>query len=122
MILNKVGRNPTSPLVRISWPNVFETPTVSAQQIQQQIGRAIQSITNQLVDHVNQQVGHLEATVSQSTNLNDNGQHENRHARYCPVDITQNVSGFFLTSDKGFIPRPLNSAFLAGRRYLGCMR
>ena len=71
----------------------FKTSTVSAQQIEQQVERAIQSITDHLVEHVNQQVGHLEATVSKHINLNDKGQHENRYDRYYPVDGAQDVSG-----------------------------
>ena len=36
---------------------IFETPTGSFQQIEQQVQRATQNFANQLVDHVNQQVG-----------------------------------------------------------------
>ena len=68
-----------------------ETPTVSAQQIKQQVEWATQDITNQLVDHFNQQVGHLEVIVSKSNNVNDDGQHDNRHFRYYPVEVTQDV-------------------------------
>ena len=39
----------------------FETPTVSAQQVE----RVTQNIATQLVDHVNQEVGQLKAIVSQ---------------------------------------------------------
>ena len=53
MALNKVGRNPTHCPVWISQEK-FQTPTVSAQQIEQQVERATQTITDQLVDHVNQ--------------------------------------------------------------------
>ena len=69
----------------------FETATVSAQQIDQQVERATQSITDQLVDHVNQQVGCLEAIVSKNTNLNDDRQDENSHDRYHPIEVTQDV-------------------------------
>ena len=54
----------------------FETPTVSAQWIEQQVERVVQNIANQLVDHVNQQVGQLEAIVSKNTNMNDKGRTE----------------------------------------------
>ena len=30
----------------------------------------------------------------QNTNLNDEGQKGNRHKKYCPVKVTQDVSGF----------------------------
>ena len=78
MILNKEGRNPTHPEFGYYGENL-ETPTVSAQQIEQQVERTMQSITTWLLDHVNQQIGPLEAIVSKSTNLNDDGQHVNRY-------------------------------------------
>ena len=84
---------------------IFKTPTVSAQQIEQQVESVTQSTTNSLVDHDNQQVGHLEAIVSKSTNLNDDGQHENRHNRYHPVEVTQDISGF-LDKQLGFHSKP----------------
>ena len=52
----------------------FETPTVSVQQIEQQVQRVTQNIANWLVDHVNQQAGWLEAIVSKNTNINDERQ------------------------------------------------
>ena len=45
-----------SPSLDVTGKN-FETLTVSAQQIKQQVERVTQNIANQLVDHVNQQVG-----------------------------------------------------------------
>ena len=89
-----VRMNPSHPQILISWGKKFKTPSVSGQQIEQQIERATQSITDWLVDHVTQQVGQLEAIVSKNTNLNDDGQPDNRHDRYSPVDVSQDVSGF----------------------------
>ena len=45
-----------SPSLDVTGKN-FETATVSAQQIGQQVERVTQNVSNQLVDHVNQQVG-----------------------------------------------------------------
>ena len=45
MILNRVGRNLTHPLVWLLQGKTV-TPTVSAQQIEQQVERATQSIAN----------------------------------------------------------------------------
>ena len=114
--MNKGGTQPTSQFAYHEEKN-FKTATVSAQQIEQLVERATQSITDQLVDHANQQVGCLEATVSKNTNLNDDGWHE----KYHPIEVTQDVL-HFLTSEWGFTPSPLNSAFLVGRRWLGSMR
>ena len=55
MILKRVGRNPTHPPFWILQEKNLKTPTVSDQQIKQQVERVTQSIANQLVDHVNQQ-------------------------------------------------------------------
>ena len=41
-----------SPSLDVTGKN-FEIPTVSAQQIEQQVEKVIQNIANQLVDHVN---------------------------------------------------------------------
>ena len=54
----------------------FEMPTSSVQHIEQ-VERVIQSIVNQLVNPVNQQVGRLEAIVSKIANLNDDRQNSN---------------------------------------------
>ena len=82
-----------------------ETPTVSAHQIEQQVERATQSIMDCLVDHVNHQVGQLEAFVSKHTSLNYDGQQENRYEQYCPIDTAWEVVG---STDKwmGFHSRP----------------
>ena len=66
-----------SPSLDIMGKN-FISPSVSAQKIEQQVERVTQSITNQLFDHVKQQVAHLEAIVSKTTNLKDDGQCGNR--------------------------------------------
>ena len=79
----------------------FKTTTVSAQQIEQKVERVTQSIANWLGDHVNQEIGQLEAIVSKNTNLNDEGQNGNRHDRYCPVQVAQNVLRF-LDKQMGF--------------------
>ena len=71
----------------------FKTPTASAHQIEQQVERATQSITDHLVEHVNWQVGQLEAIVSKHTSLNNEGQQENRHDQYHPIDVAQEVVG-----------------------------
>ena len=105
MILNKVGRNPPALTIWISQGKNSKTPTVSAQQIEQQVEGATQSIIYQLVDHVNQQLHCLEAIVSKSTNLNDDGQDENRHDRYHPIDNIQDVSGF-LNKQMGIHSKP----------------
>ena len=96
---------PNPPPTLDSMGKNFETTTVSAQHIEQQVERATQSITDQMVDHANQQFGHLEAIMSKNTNLNDDGQHENRHDRYCPVEVTQDFSGF-IDKQMGFHSNP----------------
>ena len=84
---------PPPPSLHIMVEN-FKNPTVSVQEIEQQVEKATQGITNWLVNHVNQQVSCLEAIVSKCTNLNDDGQHENRYNRYQPIEVAQDDSGF----------------------------
>ena len=43
---------------------------------------------------MNQQVGRLETIVPKNTNLNDDRQNNNKSDRYCPVQVTQDVSGY----------------------------
>ena len=113
MKFNRVGRSPINPSASLDVTRKnFETPTVSAQQIEQQVERVAQNIANQLVDHVNQQVGQLEAIVPQNTNMNDEGQNGNRHDKYHPVQVTQDILGF-LGKQMGFHSKPLNLAFFS---------
>ena len=95
-------------------------PTSSVQHIEQQVERVMHSVANQLVNHVNQQVGRLEAIVSKNTNLNDDRQDNSKTDRYHPVQVTQDMSGYLDRWD--FTLNPLNSVFLMGRRYLGNIR
>ena len=39
-----------------------------------------------------------------------------------PTDVAWEVAWTLQTNGQGFVPSPLNSAFLAGRRYPGSMR
>ena len=82
----------------------FKTPNASAHQIEQ-VERATQSITDHLVEHVNWQVGWLEAIVFKNTSLNNKGQQENRYDWYCPIDVAWEVVG---PTDKwtGFHSKP----------------
>ena len=82
-----------SPSLDVTGKN-SETPTASVQQIEQQEERVTQSIVNHLVDHVNQQVGRLEAIVSNNMNLNDDRQNNNGTDRYHPVQVLHDVSGY----------------------------
>ena len=99
----------------------FETTNVSAQQIEQQVERVTQNIANQLMDHVNPQVGWFEATVSKNTKLNDEGQNRKIHDRYCTVQVTQDILEF-LNKWMGFHSKPPKLSLLVGRKCPGSMR
>ena len=95
-----------SPSLDVTGKN-FETPIISAQQIEQHIEKVTQNIAHWLVDHVNQQVGWLEAIVSKNTNVNGERQNGNRYDRYHPVQVMQDISGF-LDKWMGFHSKALN--------------
>ena len=76
--LEHIGQEPEPHLSpdNIGW-NI--KPPISVHQIEQQVERATQSITNYLIDYVNWQVGWLEAILSKHISLNDNGQQEDMY-------------------------------------------
>ena len=70
------------------------------------------------MDHLNQQVGQLEAIVSRNTNASDEVQDESRPDRYHPVQMTQNVSGF-LNRQMGFHSKPPKLSLFSGEEVPG---
>ena len=65
------------------------------------------------MDHVNQQVGCLEAIVSRNTNFSDEVQNEGRPDKYHPVQMTQDISGF-LNKQTGFHSKPPKLSLFSG--------
>ena len=70
------------------------------------------------MDHVNQQLGWLEAIVSKNTNMNDEGQNRNRLDRYHPIQVAQDVSGF-LDKWMGFHSKPSKLSLFIGEEVPG---
>ena len=119
----QIGLNWYSTLIlsKVTQQFNFKTPTSSVQHIEQQVERVTQNIVNQLVNHVSQQVGRLEAIVSKNKYLNDNRQNDSKTDRYHPAPVTQDVSGYH-DWHMGFHSKTLNSVFLVRRRYPGNTR